>query len=633
MESFRIFTRLRERIFFDFAFIADFYKYSTKRVGKRLSRERSRPLVRAGSSEKKMHFRNQTFLRKKRGGVGAFLLMILAGAVVVAACWYASSLKGSKERTDDSFALQVDGDKAQACHREFLALEAKFNSAHEIKREKIAPEDIDVYEQAVAAYEKYLAYSGIDVRSNLRLDKMRRKLHTLRGDKIRERTLKLEAEAERLAEKKSYAAAEKLFREAAEQERRIETQYALAEKRSHARTVGLHNRMLAMQAIPMEARAAALEKSGTDALEKQDWRAANRDLREALKLRNRLWSDYRAVSASDSQSIARLNQLVETVDSSADFEKTENFRKEALDAEARKDWKAAAEAWEKTWRTQQLLEKNFPRSRFASAERRREIEAARANTEARPDFAEFQENDAALREAIRERGTDRVQLLARSNAVIAARIAEKFPQSTLITPEMRTRLAYLNVKSRDLPQIQKAVFDALLPIPGVPAEARRMLRTEVSQALYTFVMDENPSADAAEPLAPVESVSFEDAEAFCARLAVLLGRAVRLPTIEEFLAAAGTFDEATIEEHAWTLENSDARIHRCGTRAPNAAGFCDLYGNVSEWISATDDDGVSATAVGGDCQFPTKLLAAEHVQKSLRKEKSRLRGFRVVVEE
>lgn len=575
----------------------------------------------------------KTVPHRKTGGILPFVLFVVVGAAVVFCAYYASGLKGSNERVDDAFATEVDGDKALRCKQEFETLEARFNSVHEIKRDRITSEDIDIYDKAVAAFTQYLLYSGIDARVNLRLDKMRRKLHSLRADKIREHTLAVESEAEKLADEKKYAEAEKLFREAAEHERRIETQYASADKRNHARTVNLHNRMLAMQAIPMMAQADALEEEGLAALNARNWRLANQKLRAALKIQNRLWADYRAVIPADSQRIARLNRSVETVESSTDYEEIESLRKAAELAEAKRDWKTAAEIWDKAYRRQEFLEKNFPRSTFAAPERLKALGEALANTAARPDFGEFLENMVKIQAAIRSRNTESIPVLARKNAVIAARIRERFPNSTLLSEKTQEMLAYLDLKSRDIPQIQNAFFALLSPIPGVPAEQAKMMKTEVSQALYTFVVGNNPSADAANPDFPVESVSYEDVETFCRRLGAIVGFRVRPPSMGEFLATAGAFDIEKIDAQAWTLGNSGAKIHPCGSKSANEAGFFDLYGNVSEWIYEERNAGeIAGTSVGGNCQFPQELLAEEHVEKSLLKEKNRLLGFRVVVD-
>lgn len=571
--------------------------------------------------------------RRKHGGILPFVLLIIVGVAVVFSAYYASTLKGSNARVGEGFATEIDGDKALRYKQDFETLEARFNSIHEIKRDKISSEDIDVYDKAVNAFEQYLLYSGIDSRVNLRLDKMRRKLHSLRADKIREHTIDVEARAEELADAKQYAEAEKLFREAAEHERRIETQFASADKRNHARTVGLHNRMLAMQAIPMMAEADELEKEGVAALDAQNWRLANQKLRAALKVQNRLWSDYRAVIPADSRRIATLNRLVETVESSTDYEEVEALRKAAEEAEEKHDWDTAAEIWDKAYRRQEFLQNNFPRSKFAAPERLKNLGEALANTAARPLFLEFRGNMGKIREAIRSRKTENVPILARKNAVIAARLREQFPNNTLLSKRTVEMLAYLDLKSRDIPQIQQAFFTSLNPIPGVSETQRQMTKTEVSQALYTFVAGNNPSANSANPAFPVESISYADVEMFCRRLGAIVGYRVRPPSMEEFRAAAGVPQPEKIDAQAWTLANSSTQIHPCASKEPNEHGFFDLYGNVSEWIhEERTPNEIAGIAVGGDCQTPKELLVEEHAQKSMLKEKSRLRGFRVVID-
>ena len=63
---------------------------------------------------------------------------------------------------------------------------------------------------------------------------------------------------------------------------------------------------------------------------------------------------------------------------------------------------------------------------------------------------------------------------------------------------------------------------------AVPGADYRVARYEVTQAQYEEITGENPSASS-EPRAPVDSVSWEDAEAFCARLTAREQKAGRLP--------------------------------------------------------------------------------------------------------
>ncbi len=586
-------------------------------------------------TNKKMSLARGSFSGKKRGGAVAILLILLVGCAVIFGAYYASTLKGSRERLDDYFTDQIDGEKAMAYLKESEELESRFNSIHSVKKDKITNEDIAIYEKAITSYEKYLTYSGIDKRVNPRADKMRRRLHDFRATKTRERSVVLEQEADKLAGQKKYAEAEKKYREAYELEETIETKYSLSDKRNSGRTMSLKNRMQTMQAIPLRERAERLEKEGTAALEKRDWTTANLRLREALKIQQQLWADYRIAVLTGTQSIVRLNELVETVASAPYMERREAAEKEAAQFEENLDWESAKTAWEKALTEFDLIEKNFPRSKYADKEIGARLRQNRANAEAAPSFFELKETVVEIQKAILADKAEDVPLLARRAVMLAARITDAYPDNSLVPVDLRNVLAYIDVKSRGIAQIRKPFIDGLLAIPGAPEQERKMMAKEVSQALYGFVMSENPSADSSSMQAPVESVSYVDAQKFASCLSLICGYEVRLPTLEEFDAALGKFDATTIAEQAWTLENSSAKIHDCGTKKPNENGYFDLFGNVGEWVMEGTEAKKSTNdriVAGGDCQSIVEMLEKDHVQKALGNDKSRLRGFRVVVD-
>jgi formylglycine-generating enzyme required for sulfatase activity/tRNA A-37 threonylcarbamoyl transferase component Bud32 len=124
---------------------------------------------------------------------------------------------------------------------------------------------------------------------------------------------------------------------------------------------------------------------------------------------------------------------------------------------------------------------------------------------------------------------------------------------------------------------------------------------EVTQAEYQQVMGANPSSYAAvggldTSRHPVEMVLWEEAVAFCTRLAALPGeraarRSYRLPTEAEweYACRAGTAtrwscgdDERALGEYAWFLANAQGRTHPVGQKKPNAWGLYDMHGNVWE---------------------------------------------------
>ena len=119
---------------------------------------------------------------------------------------------------------------------------------------------------------------------------------------------------------------------------------------------------------------------------------------------------------------------------------------------------------------------------------------------------------------------------------------------------------------------------------------------EVTQAQYERISGGKPSrfrgADR-----PVETVSRNDAAAFCKRLSARTGRVFRLPTEAEWEYACragskgkyGFSEDESLSDYAWFgksgLTALGGRTHNVGQKRPNAWGLHDMHGNVWEWCS------------------------------------------------
>ncbi|MEK7795575.1 MAG: SUMF1/EgtB/PvdO family nonheme iron enzyme [Candidatus Hydrogenedentota bacterium] len=118
-----------------------------------------------------------------------------------------------------------------------------------------------------------------------------------------------------------------------------------------------------------------------------------------------------------------------------------------------------------------------------------------------------------------------------------------------------------------------------------------MGRLEVTQAQWIDVLGSNPSFFVGENL-PVDSVSWEDVQAFLVLLNEREGTKFRLPSEAEWeyacragSATAFSFGESPsqLDGYGWYVDNSARMTHPAGSKVANAWGLHDVHGNVWEW--------------------------------------------------
>jgi formylglycine-generating enzyme required for sulfatase activity len=168
--------------------------------------------------------------------------------------------------------------------------------------------------------------------------------------------------------------------------------------------------------------------------------------------------------------------------------------------------------------------------------------------------------------------------------------------------------------------------------PVVNAHVRRF--AEATGRPLTAVLESEALADH-----PATGVSLAEAEAFCAWAAAELGRPVRLPTGDEWEAAARGLDA---RPYPWGTTFDPERCACAesgwGWTVPVAAhpegagpfGAEQQAGNVWEWVAGRDEDGWGAVR-GGSYLDTAWGLRASRVQPADTGRATNTTGFRIVI--
>ena len=282
-------------------------------------------------------------------------------------------------------------------------------------------------------------------------------------------------------------------------------------------------------------------------------------------------------------------------------------------------------------RLQESLNRTYPKSLYASQVRLKEFQKEGQDALGAILGEEIAKKNIQLEQSLSEQNIQKaVQLIAELGVAIQ-QMQDEFPLSSFNDPELQKKVDYLDQMQSDLASVHKKIHDALLPI--TETEGVKMFRTEVPQELYALVIGKNPSRNQGDRN-PVDSISWTEAVVFCERLSWILGKEVRLPSEAEFRWAVGNTQLEEPDKYVWSASNTHGSMQAVGQKNPLESGYYDLLGNASEWLSEQDTqyDSESVNHMGGHAQDTAETVLSIPVRSVSRNERSRLTGFRFVVD-
>ncbi|TVP77039.1 MAG: hypothetical protein EA353_11160 [Puniceicoccaceae bacterium] len=565
------------------------------------------------------------------GGPKKFLIGLLLACLsiaVLAGFWFLSQL-GPKQVDYRQLLTNFEiPESAKALQRESIQLEAQFEEV--LAMREAGPEDMALLKQALEKQNAYMAaISGMDSEGAQRRIDLEQRYQNLAASSLIEESLRLERAAEVLAASEDFEAARAKYRTAQAKQQQINENFPLSAASNVGRASRLERQARHLTAQPLLVRSLEFEAEAEQFIEAKSWEQAEASLLQAIELQDRLNREYRGTNQASVARLERLRIQLVGIRSGQSYVEIRRVADMADEHKASNQHLEAAYLYQEAARLQRQLNQAYRDSPYASSERVADYQRQAQTAESFELGIQIERNHDRMQRLLAERRTSEAAEVIASLRRDIRQMREAFPRSSMNDDDLQAKIRYLNLVQNDLGFIQDRIYDALLPIPENPEW--QMLRTEVSQALYSLIMGTNPSRNVGD-LRPVDSVSWVDAKNFCERLSWILGKPVRLPTENEFRAALGRLRYVVLEEHVWSASNSGQQTQAVGAKEPFASGFHDLLGNVSEWLESIDRfETESARQIGGHAQDQLEVIFTVPVREAPRSERNRLTGFRIVV--
>lgn len=505
---------------------------------------------------------------------------------------------------------------------ESIAFEDKFKAA--VASGKMDEQALKYLKDAVDTQEKYVAAINYrDLKAMQRLRDLRQSYQGYVAEPLYHQSLEQEERALIAMDRRNYADASAYIQEAINLQDKINNNYSLSQRNDRSRSLKLNRLQSRIRQMEDIDAIESFEMNAALAMEKEDWAAASAAYKKAYLLQESINNQRMLSTGNENVERSRfLQRGMVTADSAGLHFSIIAMLKEGQGLQEKKQFSEAAQCFEKALKMQRDLNAGYPLSDFASSDKMSEINALFETASGYEAGLVLLKNLDKVETLLKQRkGTDATVLLAELNNGFSV-FVEKYPDSIQINEPTKAKIRYLYLVRNNLSALQESVLSNLILLEG----NRKMLRTEVTQQLYSDVTGSNPSRNQKDKSQPVENVSYSDAIAFCEKLSWILSQEVRLPTEKEFVLAAGDISDYNPQD-VWCLLNAENTVKNVAQKPVNKKGFFDILGNVSEWVYNPD---TTVGNIGGNVVEPFSEDMLSFKKQSNNYSSSYL-GFRFVV--
>lgn len=556
------------------------------------------------------------------------LLVILAAAAVIGFFYFLTLMSPGKSVKAPSEYIDPSVESSQLL-KESEELEAEFEKS--ASAGIVSAPEVDKLRKAIRLQEIYIEKAratSSDRAPMNRLTRLRTRLHNVEAEPLSRLVADFEKNARSAEESGDSEAADRFYRQAYDIQDKINRGYWLSDFKSVTKVVEIDKAIKNLQVRPMYEESLAAEQRAKEAISKSDWKAAVAEYEKAVQISRDISLKFPTSGYNDYMRIQRMRGELDSLKSSDLKVEIEKLLGEADGLQKKGEFAAASDRYAMAAVRQKDINQLFPRSIHASEERLSEYSNLSTEAKSRIYAAEVSAIDREFTEAVRSSDIAKASDLSSNLVARVEQFRKDFPRNSDITSEDLIRVCYLNFTIRQIADIQKLVKSALLP---VGSGGKKMLKTEVTQKLYSLVMQENPSRNQSSEDNPVESVTYQEAMTFCQRLGWILGMKVSLPTEAEFVDAVGNLRYADIDAISWNGSNSGGSIHPVAAKKANDKGFFDLLGNVGEFVLGVEEG--SARVLGGGAQTSADAISVLPRAMADANQRNRMTGFRITVSE